>query len=92
MPGLLRGVARKGTLYVAGTCVVPFDEIAVVRVHHAHERGQVRRGVWMKPQCQGRTCSGQLRDHVGNGFARLVEPCRLNALGGLYRRHLADLD
>jgi hypothetical protein len=76
----------KGTLDVTRPCVMSFDEVAVIAVHDAYERGQIAGRARMKRRAQ--FCRGRckLRNHVGESLGHLFETRRLDAIDAFDRR------
>jgi hypothetical protein len=55
----------QGTLYINRVGVVPFNEIAVVAVHRAHEIGQRRQHARHKAAPETGRFGGQLKGQIG---------------------------
>ena len=74
---------------MSGSCVVSFDQIAVVTIHDAHELRQAGRAGRMQARAQFRGSSDELCDQVSQRFWIGFEQARLNPIGCFLacRRH-----
>jgi hypothetical protein len=79
-------LAGESAFNLARARVVPFDEIAVVGVHNAHELREARSRTRMK--CRSECCGfrGQFRDHVGDRAGNGIQAGRLDPIGA-FERH-----
>ncbi len=70
--------------------IMPFDEVAVVGVHDAHEIGKVGGCARMQALAQNGRCCGKLRQDIGN-FLRYLFQTRGSNAGGCFFHGMADL-
>ena len=64
---------------VSRSGIVPFDKIAVIRVHDAHRRGEVRGCCRMQCRSEHGPGSRQRRDRIGYGLRRRFQSGRFDA-------------
>ena len=81
--------AGQGSLDIARPCVVPFDQIAVVRVHDPHEIREIRGGARMEGATQDCRCGGKFGNEVRNLLGGALKASRLDALNAFWF-HVAD--
>jgi hypothetical protein len=54
-------IAREGAFDISGACDMALDQVAVVGVHHAHERSELIGGARVQGRAQCRGSRRQLR-------------------------------
>ncbi|WP_342364214.1 hypothetical protein [Terrarubrum flagellatum] len=74
--------AGKGPDDIARPCIMSLDEIAIVGVHHPHERSKICGRARMQSLAKRRRCGGKLGNGIGDGLADLFGPRRLDPLHG----------
>ena len=81
--------AGQSSLDVAWPRVMPFDQVAVVRVHDPHEVREIRGRARMEGATQDCGCGGEFGNEVRNLLGRVLKASRLDALNAFWF-HLAD--